>query len=274
MPDIYLYAGEVVPSNIRTTDPTVIKLATLYCASSRIRELFSGNNSPTEDGVNTPAGTHDSSDATYDGAWDGGDGDSLDPLIDYAVDYVMDTAAVSGTISYVRVQMRERRWSMGGLTASIRPYVGGLDQGTPVTTILDGSTYKDRWWYLYTDSGGARWTNDSFNAKRWGFHGNAFHLGDFFDETHVDVSEYIIELWGLSSAFPAQFSGLRTFYNALIRELCLVAEVDAPSGMGGVIKVQKGGVKYAVYLVDVTDTNASSVRVKTSTGVKAVRLKT
>jgi hypothetical protein len=186
----------------------------------------------------------------------------------------MDSAAVSGSIAYVRVQMYEKRHSLGGLTASIRPFVGGLDQGTPYTDINDGDTYKNRWWYLYTTNTGAPWTNALFNARRWGFHATASHPGDVFDETHINVAEYVIELWGLPSSFPTQFSGLRTFYNALVRELCLVAEVDAAAGMGGVIKVQKGGVKYAVYLVDVSDLNASSVRVKTSTGVKAIRLKT
>jgi hypothetical protein len=64
------------------------------------------------------------------------------------------------------------------------------------------------------------------------------------------------------------------FYNAAVKELCLVAEADAAAGMGGVPKMRKGAVTYACYLVETTDPNASHVYVRTSTGTKAIRLKT
>ena len=47
---------------------------------------------------------------------------------------------------------------------------------------------------------------------------------------------------------------------------------DAPLGMGGIMKVEKGTDAYAVYLVETTDPLASAVRVQTTTGIKAVRL--
>src|SRR3990170_4101410 len=62
-------------------------------------------------------------------------------------------------------------------------------------------------------------------------------------------------------SFPAQFSGLRTYYSGAVKELCLVAEADAPAGMGGVMKIDKNGTKYAVYLVETTDVVASFVRI-------------
>lgn len=77
-----------------------------------------------------------------------------------------------------------------------------------------------------------------------------------------------------SGTFPAQFLGLRTYYQGAVKDLCLVAEADAPAGMGGVIKIDKGGTLYAVYLVETTDPDASPVRVETSAGVKAIREKT
>lgn len=76
------------------------------------------------------------------------------------------------------------------------------------------------------------------------------------------------------AGFPTQFSGLRTFYASAVKELCLVAAADAPTGMGGALFCRKGGTTYAVYLVETTDPNASSVRVRTSTGTKSIRLKT
>ena len=57
-------------------------------------------------------------------------------------------------------------------------------------------------------------------------------------------------------------------------ELCLVATADAPAGMGGQLRVRKGGTTYALYLVETTDPNASPVRIKTTTGTKSIRLKT
>lgn len=73
------------------------------------------------------------------------------------------------------------------------------------------------------------------------------------------------------AAFPAQFAGLRYFLGT-VKELCLVALGDAPAGDQW--RIRKGGTDYAVYLVDTTDPNASQVRIRTSDGVKAARLKT
>lgn len=71
--------------------------------------------------------------------------------------------------------------------------------------------------------------------------------------------------------FPTQYSGLR-FYKGSVQELCLVALADAPAGNQW--RINKNGTDYAVYLVDTTDPNASHVRIQTSGGVKAARLKT
>lgn len=79
---------------------------------------------------------------------------------------------------------------------------------------------------------------------------------------------------GGGGGFPVQYSGLRIYYSGSVYELCLVAEADAPISMGGAFKIEKGGTTYAIYIVDVTDPNASKVRVRTSTGVKSIRLKT
>lgn len=76
----------------------------------------------------------------------------------------------------------------------------------------------------------------------------------------------------VGASFPTQIPGLRAYYSGGVKELCLVAVADAPSGMGGVVKIKKGGTTYAIYLVETTDPNASLVRIKTSTGVKSCRL--
>lgn len=72
-------------------------------------------------------------------------------------------------------------------------------------------------------------------------------------------------------SFPTQYPGLRVF-KGTVQELCLVAIGDAP--VGDQWRVHKNGTTYAVYLVETTDPSASHVRVRTSDGVKAARLKT
>lgn len=78
----------------------------------------------------------------------------------------------------------------------------------------------------------------------------------------------------VAESFPTQYAGLRTFYGGLVKELCLVAKADAATGMGAAPIIDKNGTLYAVYVVETSDLNASSVRVNTSGGVKALRLKT
>ena len=75
------------------------------------------------------------------------------------------------------------------------------------------------------------------------------------------------------SAFPAQFLGLRAYFQGAVKDLCLVATADAPVGMGAQIFVNKNSTPYCVYLVETSDPNASPVRVKTTSGTKAIRNK-
>lgn len=76
---------------------------------------------------------------------------------------------------------------------------------------------------------------------------------------------------GGGPAFPTQYQGLRVWHSGALVELCLVATADAPTGMGGQPRIRKGGVTYALYLVETTDPNASPVRLQTSAGTKSIR---
>ena len=97
----------------------------------------------------------------------------------------------------------------------------------------------------------------------------SFALVAYTAPTYMDIGWEL-----LPGGFPTQYAGLRTYYGGAVRELCLVAVADAPAGMGGVPRVYKGGTPYAVYLVETTDPNATPVRLRTSTGTKAIRVKT
>lgn len=98
-----------------------------------------------------------------------------------------------------------------------------------------------------------------------------FALAAYTVPTYMDVGWELLPSGG---AFPTQYFGLKCYFNASARDLCLVAEADAPTGVGGVIKIDKNGTLYAVYLVETTDPDASPLRVRTTTGTYAVRLKT
>lgn len=65
-----------------------------------------------------------------------------------------------------------------------------------------------------------------------------------------------------------QYAGLRAWSGSLV-ELCLVDRVNAPA-----LPIQKNGVDLGIYLVETSDPDASPVRISTSAGTKAVRLKT
>lgn len=73
-----------------------------------------------------------------------------------------------------------------------------------------------------------------------------------------------------SGVTPAT-TGLRLKTGSGIIELTLVAAGAAVPAMGGAPMIRKNGVTYALYLVETTDPNASALRIKTSTGIKAVR---
>ena len=76
-------------------------------------------------------------------------------------------------------------------------------------------------------------------------------------------------------AFPTQYEGFRVgILAAGVLDLCAVLEADYATGMGGVPKFTSTGGNYAAYLVDTGDTNASAVRVQTTTGTMAIRKKT
>lgn len=73
---------------------------------------------------------------------------------------------------------------------------------------------------------------------------------------------------------PTQFFGLRTYYHGAVQDLALIAAGDGITGMGGIPMLRKNGTTYAVYLVETTDPQASPVRLRTTTGIKAIRQKT
>lgn len=79
---------------------------------------------------------------------------------------------------------------------------------------------------------------------------------------------------GGGGGFPTQYAGFKIKLTGSTIELCMVATADAPTGMGGQVRVKRESDTLALYLVETSDPNASGVRLRTVTGVKAVRRKT
>ena len=88
------------------------------------------------------------------------------------------------------------------------------------------------------------------------------------------IAGLFLEAWFTPPTFPAQFQGVRIWHSGAVVELCAVATADAPTGMGGQVRIRKGGTTYALYLVETSDADASPVRLNTSAGVKSIRLYT
>lgn len=79
---------------------------------------------------------------------------------------------------------------------------------------------------------------------------------------------------GGGGGFPTQYDGVKVHHSGVTYDLCVVATADAPAAMGGQLRIRKGATTYALYLVETTDPDASPVRLRTSAGTKAIRLKT
>lgn len=87
---------------------------------------------------------------------------------------------------------------------------------------------------------------------------------------HVDCIQMRVYYTDL---FPTQYSGLRIAKGGSMEELCLVADGYGAAAMGGIPKIRKGGATYDIFLVETGHMYASSVRIKTPLGIKAIRKK-
>ena len=125
---------------------------------------------------------------------------------------------------------------------------------------------------------GARLNSWAFRTSQWGRQApqlprKRLQFGET-DNTEAAVWADWFFAAGGAPPFPTQYAGLRIRKGAENLELCLVATADAPAGMGGQLRVRKGAATYAAYLVETNDANASALRIRTTTGTKAIRKKT
>jgi len=169
---------------------------TLFAVSSRESLLNAFSGLVTEI-PNTPAGTHDGSDATIDGLETQSDG--VNPGSgDLIVIYTLDSATYAGAIAFVRLVARATLdpgsfASISGLQArygTVVTFTIGL--GDPVSPVPTGFTPHN--FDAPLGPGAVPWTAASINANKFGI-----ELGidnTFIDLETLKVSEFRLEIWG------------------------------------------------------------------------------
>ena len=91
----------------------------------------------------------------------------------------------------------------------------------------------------------------------------------------ADANPNDVRLYPFTPPAPpvsTEYAGLRVAYSGSTHQLAMVPVADAPTGLGGIIKITKGTEVYALWIVDTSDGDASHVRVQMPIGVKSVRL--
>lgn len=183
---------------------------TLFAASARqsvVTDLNDADTSFLENGINTPAGTHDGSDLTYDSTY-AQDGFSLPAHGFIQIFYTMDVATYPGPIAFVRWKLRHFKDQISGnsvpagtvinaWTAAAGPValaqVPGIVSIPTFPAILD--TNIDALVDPFTL---APWTLAGLNARKAGFGlttENDFQ-GAFNSTTEAKCSEFKLEVWG------------------------------------------------------------------------------
>ncbi len=141
--------------------------------------------------ANTVAGTKDSNDGTADQLNVAGDsfviGDGHLGVI-----YTVTTAAVAGTIDFVRIICRARVTDPQGLgTIYGLAGVDAIGAQVPLTTSYASYTFEGS-----TDPVDSNpWTNAKINSRKWGFFVTG-QSGDPDDASDSEVTEYRVEVWG------------------------------------------------------------------------------
>lgn len=174
--------------------PVDVLQATLRVASGEAHTLTEINPVGSFD-PGTVSTMADGNDAT--GSFVRGVNEGAPPSITYREEWTLDTAAVAGGISFVRVIARNKLVDgTAGLNAqgTYRPSWGGADRGAEHAV---GAVANDDQDFSVDPADGQPWTNAKINALKWGWFLRAFVGTDSFDDT-IDVMcvDFKLELWG------------------------------------------------------------------------------
>lgn len=187
---------------------------------------------PTEARAITAAESHDANDATYESVIASGDGVEFDPDYEAHVSRAIDTASVTGTISFIRMRARARFIGNGDTSnvGSWQPRINGTDRGSSAG--LTGS-FADYSQDFTTDPADSNpWTNAKLNAQTFGLHLRAAIVDtDHINSADIRLSEFSVEVWGpdVQTMTPAGATvALAVSAGALVAGLVAVSCDPAP----------------------------------------------
>lgn len=113
------------------------------------------------------------------------------------------------------------------------------------------------------------------NASTWTF--RRYTYLNCFSLPHVGISHYVIRLYYGSSSYntrienfaytPVVDCGLRVYDGTQTISIAC----EDPASVSSPLRIAKNGNIYGIVLVDTTDPNASKIRIKTSSGIKALK---
>lgn len=184
----------------------------------------------TEQRAITAAEAHDASDTTYEGiAVQGDGGGNSGDLLAYT-DHAIQTASVSGPISFVRVVMRAR---VTGTNAqgTVQARIGGASQGSAANLTASYVGYS---FDFPLDPGTSDdWTNALINGQSWGAELHAQESdADFPAAATLRMTEWEVQVWGpdVQTMSPAA-AGVVVGVGAATLVANLVALSCSPAGI-------------------------------------------
>jgi len=185
---------------------------TLYFSAVPDVTAFDNNGTGGEAHTNfaSAAQTHDANDATLFTGECSGDFDTLVGHGTWYLDKALDTASVSGTISFIRMKFRAKYEHTGGGAIAIKAYmprINGTSRGAQSAITASYADYSQDFATDPADS--AAWTNAKLNAQTFGVQLDA-STDSAFGNPVVRFPEFAVEVWGpdVQTAAPASAGAL------------------------------------------------------------------
>jgi hypothetical protein len=216
---------------------------TLYWSAVPTLTAFDNNGTGGESHSNfgSAAQSHDANDGTAAVMDCSGDFDTVNGSGTWYLDGAVDTAAVSGTVSFVRMKFRAKYAHVGGgaiVVKAYQPRINATNRGSQIAITTSFADYSQDFATDPADS--AAWTNAKVNAQSWGARLDASTDSPFGDP-QAYLSEFSLELWGP----PAD-------QESTPASVGIVMGVGAPTPVPGVVTslVESVGILAAVASLD------------------------
>lgn len=173
--------------------------ATLYWHNSQTHDVGDVNGCVPTFTDMTNAQSYDASDTTYSQLATSDDAGNVLNADSWAWNEAhVDTASVSGTITFIRVKIRARQAVTAGtgpISKEWSPYINGTRRGN-----LTGLSTSYTWMtedFATDPADGVAWTNAKINAQKFGYEIRLISSdGAYSTAANIRVSEVALEVWG------------------------------------------------------------------------------